>query len=171
MSRKPIFDPTADNFALLWQRFDWLLLQNSAIHRVDDNDGLQHAGSKLGELSYNIAMLEADSWQSIADVYDSFALQLSFPDQGGRHLDGLADYMRDLAAFQFGTDVGSTGTAILIKDFESFAKRELVAAVELLETISRQCHYSALLNHPMICIVSTGTVLPDVGSTPIMRIP
>ncbi|MHA6627823.1 barstar family protein [Pseudonocardia sichuanensis] len=153
MTRRLIFDPTAGQaFRDQWQRIDFQLLQNSAVHRVDDANDLGTLARSLAELGYELHSLDASHWRNAADVYDAFSTAMHFPAGGGRNLDALNDWLRDVAEFTFGSSPEATGTVVTVDGFETFHKAEPTLSRHLLEILADKARYASVLGHLMIII-------------------
>ncbi|WP_300018267.1 barstar family protein [Pseudonocardia sp.] len=171
MARRLLFDPaTGPEFVVRWQRYDYRLLQNGPMHRVDDSAALRRASTLLRDLGYLVHQLEARDWSTEADLHDAVAAALDFPRTYGRNLDALNDCLADVAHFERGSDPASTGTAIMIDGYDRVrAIGHPRLADMILDIIARQAQYAALVGHPMLCLVSTASALDPVGATPVLR--
>jgi hypothetical protein len=165
MTRRPTFDPTAGQaFRDQWQRIDFQLLQNSAVHRVDDANDLGALARSLTELGYELHPLDASRWRNAADVYDAFSAAMQFPAGGGRNLDALNDWLRDVAEFTFGSSPQATGTVVTIDGFEKFYKVEPALSRQLLEILAEKARYASVLGHLMIAILVSANPESTAGS-------
>lgn len=149
-------------------RFDFQLLQNDFVHRVDDLPSLELVLAQLTDLGYSAHRLDAVRWADQADVYDAFAESFAFPTGGGRHFDGLNDWLRDSAEFVFGTTATSFGTVIAIENFGQF--RQFHLSDMLMRILARTAGYAAVVNHLMLVILESAeelslpaTAVPDIS--------
>ncbi|EOM77797.1 hypothetical protein DW322_21110 [Rhodococcus rhodnii] len=156
MTRRAVFDPTDRvAFAQRNERFDWNLLQNGVVFRYERRFHLVRAGERLADLGYVVHSLDAEAWASSGDVHDALAAALSSPEWYGRTLDALNDLLRDVAAFDRGSDASSTGTVLSIAGFDSVVGFDRRLAVGLLDVWAAQSRLAALFGHPMLCLVQT----------------
>lgn len=166
MTRHILFDPTNEAaFLELRGRYDWMLLQNSSVHCVDDVQVLATSAEILERLNYLVVRMDAATWPNAAAMHDSFASALSFPNSYGRNLDALNDALGDVAEFSFGSNPEKSGTVLTIANFD--AAPDLPAACAALDIFARQARRGLLVGHPMLCVVVTERQLPPVGAMPV----
>jgi Barstar (barnase inhibitor) len=163
-----VFDATAPDFAQQWQRLDWQLLQNSSVHRYGSDDEMERTAAGLARLGYAIHHLDAGSWRSEDDMHTALAAELNFPSYYGRNLDALNDVFSDVAEYCYGSDPSTTGTVLVLADYDSFTAHDSKSAHALLEIFARNARLGLLVGHPMLCLISAKNDFPDVGSTPVL---
>jgi hypothetical protein len=170
MTRRPLFDPTdVETFRDRTGRYDWHLLRSSPVHRVDTSAALRVVADRLAELGYTVHRLAGAQWRTRGDVHAALAGALSFPGHYGRNLDALADSLRDVAEFEYGSDPAATGTALVIDDGDRLVAVDPEFAHALLDVYAGAAQYAALLGHPMLCLVATTAELAPVGARPVPR--
>jgi Barstar (barnase inhibitor) len=170
VARTVLFDPTTgQTFIDQWQRYDWRLLQNGAVHRVDDSANLRRAGELLAGLGYLVHVLDAASWNAEGDVHGALSGAFSFPAYCGRNLDALNDVLGDVAEFSYGSDPDSTGTVLAIDNYDRVVDMDPEFAYAVVDVFAYRARYAALLGHPMLCIVATTADLGEVGATRVLR--
>jgi hypothetical protein len=140
-----------------WQRADWLLLQNSAVHRVDDAAALQRTAALLTDLGWLAHTLDAAGCGTADDLHTVLATALSFPGHYGRSPDALNDVLSDVAGYEYGSDPATTGTALLVDGFDRIVDLDPGFAHAVLDVFA---------GHPMLCVVVTTAALPEVGCEP-----
>lgn len=148
MSRLPPFD---DHWPS--SRRDVLLLLNSHVHQTESVLLVDEVADLLAGLGYQLIEFDASSWTAEQSMHDSLATALQFPDYNGKNLDALNDAMRGVALFEHGSDPASTGTALVLRNFESFASRFERSAQILLDIIASQARVALLVDHPILCVV------------------
>ena len=152
-----------------WQRADWLLLQHSAVHRVDDGEGLRDVHEVLTGLGWLVHALDAGTCRTTDDLHGVLAAGLSFPGYYGRNLDALNDVLSDVAEYAYGSDAATTGTAVLVDGYDRVVDLDPGFAHAVLDVFAAQARCAALLGHPMLCVVVSTAALPDIGGAPVAR--
>ena len=117
-----------------WERLDWRLLQNGAValyHRpavlAEDTAWLQAQGYKL----YTV---DCARWDTAAAMHQDLKRTLDFPAYYAGNLASLIDALAEFAVPDRG------GSAIQLRRFDAFARRERALAqtlLDVLETTSR----------------------------------
>lgn len=154
-----------------WQREDWALLQNGFVTMFWRRDRFDAARSELAADGYVVADLEAERWQSEAEMLDGFSSALGFPDHFGRNLNALIDCLRDVVTFDCGSDADSTGTVIAMSRFDAFASREPASAWQVLDILAGAARSAILLGHRFIVILQSddpAIEFEPVGATAVM---
>lgn len=155
----------------LWQRVDWMMLQNGNVHRCNNAQTLRAALEALQSLGYKSFSADAGSWEDAAAMHESLAVTLDFPDYYGRNLAALDDVLQDVAAFDRASDESSAGTVLGLFGFQHFADREPDVAHALMDTWANEARMALVLDHPMIMLVEAeGALPPRVGGTPVMPV-
>ncbi len=109
----------------------------------------------LSSEGYRVIVIDAVTWSTTDDALDALAGALGFPDYFGQNLSALNDCLRDVAAFQYGSDENSTGTALALTHFEGFAARQPDIAHALLDVFARRARTGLLIGHRMLCLVQS----------------
>jgi hypothetical protein len=170
MARALVFDPTAgDRFVARLRRYDGQLLRDGHVHRYDDGDSLRSATGELTRIGYLVHELDATGWTGRAELHDALAGALSLPPHYGRNLDALLDVLRDVAEYEYGADPATTGTVLAVDGFDRVVELDARLAHGVLDVFAQAAGYGALLNHPMLCLVTATGELDDVGATAVTR--
>lgn len=168
VTRELLFDPTdPDTWPRRRRRYDLRLLRDGHVHRVDDPAALRTATATLRDLGYRVHDLDASGWRTVDELHGALAAALSFPGYYGRNVDALNDVLRDVAEFAYGADPASTGTVLAIDGYDRVVEIDPEVAHAVLDVFASAARYGALLGHPMICLVTTGAELEEVGATPV----
>ncbi|MCF7551249.1 barstar family protein [Pseudonocardia sp. WMMC193] len=164
MTRRLLFDPTdRETFVRQWQRFDYQLLQSGFVHRVPDVEALRRAGRLLGGAGYLVHELDAVSWSTDDDLHAAFATALGFPGYYGRNFDALNDVLGDIARFEYGSDPASTGTVVLIDNYDQVHAYSSRTASVVADIFARGAAYGAVLGHPMLLLLHCTADLGELG--------
>ena len=155
----------------LWQRVDWMLLQNGNVHHCSAPGTLRSALDALTSLGYKAFSAAAGGWLDTEAMHDSLAATLDFPDYYGRNLAALDDVLQDVAAFDRASDESSAGTVLGLFGFQHFMEREPDVAHALMDIWANEARMALVLDHPMILLVEgAGPFPPRVGGGPVMPV-
>lgn len=152
-------------------RRDFQLMLNSAVHKFSSRTLLDDVLGWLRSDGYRIIEMSSAEWRSEADLHLAFEQRLSFPSYYGRNLDALDECMTDFGLYEFGSDPNSTGTALVLMQYDGFVRVEPTTAHIVLDVIARASRRALLVGHRMICFVQTddpGLEIEPVGSQPVM---
>jgi hypothetical protein len=72
-----------------------------------------------------------------------------------RSLDALNDCLRDIASRMYGTPHDSSGTALVLRHFDHFAKTHASVAQALLDIWAGRAWDGLLIGHLMMCLVQS----------------
>jgi hypothetical protein len=61
-------------------------------------------------------------WASVEDMHTAFAAEMSFPAYYGRNLDAFNDVLRDVAAFDYGSDPNASGTVLAVTSYDTLVQ-------------------------------------------------
>ena len=160
-----------ENSSETWQRPDWKLLQNGFVTLFCSKRIFDTAQTELADLGYDLVKLDAGEWDTTETGLLAFGMAFDFPDYFGKNLNALADCLRDVATFDYGSDPSSTGTVVAIDRFDVLAKRDLDLAWTLLQILADTGRQALLIGHRFIVLVRSDDPalrLNAVGSTQIM---
>jgi Barstar (barnase inhibitor) len=76
---------------------------------------------ELRDGGYRIVDVDASGWTVATDVRQ-LGSALGFPDFKGGSLDALHDHLRDVATHDHGTDPEATGTVLVMRGYDHFAR-------------------------------------------------
>ena len=148
-----------------FQRLDWLVLQNGAIALYHKRAILDEDRAWLAANAYELRDLDAGPWLSSADAHAAMKHALGFHDGYAPNLASLIDALADLRITREG------GMAIVIRHFDSFARREPAFAAALLEAIESTSRRFLLFGRRFLALVQSDDKtlrLPPVGARPIV---
>jgi hypothetical protein len=155
----------------LWQRLDWMLLQNGNVHHCAAPEILRSALDTLEGLGYKSFSADAGTWPNADTMHDSLAATLDFPDYYGHNLAALDDVLQDVAAFERASDEASQGTVLGLFGFPQFLAREPEVAHALLDIWANEARMALVLDHPMLLlVVGSGPFPTRIGGTPVMAV-
>lgn len=138
-----------------YQREDWAVLQNGFVTMFWQRDRFEATRSGRTADGYLVVGLDADPWQLTTDMFDAFSAALDFPDYFGRNHNALVDCLRDVVAFDYGSDATSTGTVIALSRFDAFAAREPATAWVLLDISADAARSAIVLGHRFIGVLQS----------------
>ncbi len=142
-------------------RLDYCLLQSSAVVLYRRGTVLAEDVDELRRLGYVIDELDAGAWTSSRNLHSAFAAALDFPDWYGANLSALSDCLSDVAVNHDG------GRAIVIRNFESFAKRDADLAWNIADIVENASRRHLLFGRWLLLLlqVADGSFeLPTVGA-------
>ncbi|MEU6698960.1 barstar family protein [Pseudonocardia sp. NPDC046786] len=170
MTRKVLLDP-ADRaaFTAQRQRFDFQLLLRGFVHQVADSESLARAGRILDRLGYVVHELDGGGWQDEGGLHDALAAELSFPGYYGRNLDALDDMLGDVAEFTYGSDPASSGTAVLVDNYDQVHNLSPWLATTVADVFCRAARYAAVVGHPFLVLLRSDADLGSVGGIHVRR--
>ncbi|MFF4595722.1 barstar family protein [Amycolatopsis sp. NPDC001319] len=90
------------------------------------------------------------------------------PDYNGNNLNALNDCLSDVAAGDYGADLGATGFVLVLRHYDRFAGVEKDLAHALLDIFASQARNALLVGHRMMCLVQSDDPrlsFPAVGAT------
>lgn len=163
-----VFDINSERFSEQWRRFDWGLLLNSNVHRVDRRDLFEGGLQKLIDLGYRVHRTSAADWTTAREVHDELATLFDSFRWPMPSYDPFNDLLSDMASYGCGSDPTTAGTVLALRDFDPFVARAPTVAYSLLDAFARQGRCALLDGHSMLCIVESGTHLMAVGGTPVV---
>ena len=114
---------------------------------------------------YDIHDLDAGPWTSAGDAHAAIKHALGFPDHYGANLAALIDSLADLRI------EGEGGAALVIRHFDSFARREPAFATALLEAIESTSRRFLLFGRRFLALVQSDDKtlrLAPVGARPVV---
>jgi hypothetical protein len=144
--------PSFDNTPETWQRPDWRLLQNGFITLLMSSELFKGAKHQLNELGYLLVELDAGTWETSEAALVAFGKAFDFPDYYGKNLDALVDCLRDVAAFDYGSDPNSDGTVVAIDHLDVLAHKDSEFAWQLLDILADTGRRALLIGHRFIVI-------------------
>ena len=148
-----------------FQRLDWLILQNGAIALYHKRAILDEDRAWLAASAYEIRDLDAAPWITAADAHDALKSRLNFRDGYAANLASLIDALEDLRVPDDG------GTALVIRHFDAFARREPAFAAALLEAIESTSRRFLLFGKRFLALVQSDDKtlrLSPVGARPVV---
>lgn len=148
-----------------FQRLDWLVLENGAIALYHKRAILDEDRAWLAANAYEVRDLDAGPWLTPADAHEALKSRLGFRDGYASNLASLIDALADLRV----PDEG--GTALVIRHFDSFARREPAFAAALLEAIESTSRRFLLFGKRFLALVHSDDKtlrLAPVGARPIV---
>ncbi|MGI3784200.1 MAG: barstar family protein [Janthinobacterium lividum] len=136
---------------------DFLLLQNGPINLVLPQR-LHILADQLAALGYKVIHLPAANWSDDADLFQSIATHLHFPDYFGHNYPALDECLSDFAHGDFGwTPTADRGVIVAVHDFEQFSYLANYAAGRLLSYAVDSARYGALFGHRLLWLVEATT--------------
>jgi RNAse (barnase) inhibitor barstar len=115
-------------------RLDFRILQNGAVALYHKPIVLTEHIAALASVGFQIFEMDALNWAAPADFYRGVKQGLSLPDHFGANLAAILDGLTELKLPK------DAGAAVVIRHFDSFAKRDRDAAhsaLDVFETASR----------------------------------
>jgi hypothetical protein len=163
----PDFEPASRTS----QDDDWVLLMNSPVHLFSGEEALAGTIGWLGQQGYHVIEIDTASWRQADNLHSGIARSMGFPEYYGRNLNALNDCLDDVAFYEYGARRESTGTVVVLRGFEQFARSNHDLAWALLDIYARVARRALLIGHRMLCLVQTND--PDiqfdpVGASPVM---
>lgn len=152
------------------RRLDFLLLRSSAVTLFWRPALLAEATGWLRRQGYTVASLDAGTWLSDDDLHRDIAAALDFPDYYGGNLDALADCLRDVVNYEYGTTRQATGLALTLTGYDTFARGRPRTAQTVLDIVADQARGAMLTGHRMLCLVQCDdphTTFDPVGAMPV----
>jgi hypothetical protein len=157
-----------DNSPDIGQRADWSLLQNGFVTLFWNRDLFAAACRELEDEGYVVVALDTASWDSTGTALRAFGDALDFPDYFGKSIDALVDCLRDVAAFEYGSNANTTGTVIALDAYDVLNGRDGDLAWTLLDILADTGRQALLLGHRFIVIVRSSDphiTFKSVGAT------
>lgn len=148
---------------------DFHLLKNGPVTLYHRPEVMEDAVATLAGLGYLVHRFDARTWTTRADFAAAVKEELDFPDYFGGNLDAFNDCMRDLAAFSYGADRDSAGTAFVLTGYDAFAARDPRAAQIILDVFADNARVGLLHGHRMACLVQSDD--PDIRFAPVGATP
>jgi hypothetical protein len=149
---------------------DFHLLKNGPVTLYHRHEVLDDTVATLEGLGYLVHRLDARTWVTQDAFAASVKEELDFPDYFGGNLDAFNDCMRDVAAFEYGADRESAGTAFVFTGYDAFAAVDRRAAQIVLDIMADTARVGLLHGHRMICLVQSDDRdirFDPVGATPV----
>ena len=115
-------------------RLDWRLLQNGAVALYHRPAVLAEDAAWLQSQGYKVYTVDCARWESAAAMHEELKRVLGFPAYYAGNLASLIDALAELAVPERG------GSALQLRRFDAFARRERALAqtlLDVLETTSR----------------------------------
>jgi len=152
-------------------RRDFQLMLSSVVQKFWSRTLLDEALAWLRSVGYRVIELPSAEWHAESDLPLAFEQRLSFPSYYGRNLDALNECMTDFGLYEFGSDPNSTGTVLVLMQYDTFVRVEPKAAFVVLDIIASASRRALLVGHRMLCLVQTDDPrleIEPVGSEPVM---
>ncbi len=149
---------------------DFHLLRNGPVTLFHRHEVLDGTVAALDGLGYLVHRFDARAWDTRAAFAAAVKEELDFPDHFGGNLDAFDDCMRDVAAFEYGADPESAGTAFVFVGYDAFAAADRPAAQIVLDIMADAARLGLLHGHRMICLVQSDDRdirFEPVGATPV----
>jgi hypothetical protein len=149
---------------------DLRLLENGPVTLYHRHEVLDEAVATLEALGYLVHRFDASAWTTREAFAASVAEELDFPAHFGGNLDAFNDCMREVAAYRYGADRESAGTAFVLTGYDVFAAADARAAQAVLDIVADNARVGLLHGHRMICLVQSddlGIRFAPVGATPV----
>jgi hypothetical protein len=149
---------------------DFQLLMNGPVTLYHRHEVLDAAVTALADLGYVVHRFDTRRWVTQADFAADVKQELDFPDYFGGNLDAFNDCLRDVAAFEYGADRDSAGTALVFTGYDALAERDKRTAQSILDIVADNARVGLLHGHRMICLVQSddrGIRFTPVGATPV----
>lgn len=108
--------------------------------------------SELAGLGYQLKGADASAWDEETLLRDLGSL-LAFPEYYGHNWAALADCLGDVAAGEYGWDPASTGLAVTMSGFGSFARRDSGLAHQLVEYFIATSRAALLFGHRLLWLL------------------
>ncbi len=113
-----------------WQRLDFRLFQNGPVVLYFCLEVLDEDTAWLRREGYKLNEFDCSTWRTESDFHVDIVARLSFPDYYGRNLDAFNDCIDEI-------DVpDSGGRAIVLRKYDSFARREPRVAQIILDILA-----------------------------------
>lgn len=148
-----------------FERLDWLVLQNGAIALYHKRSILDEDRAWLAASGYDLRDLDAGPWLTATDAHDALKARLGFREGYSANLASLVDALADLRVPEDG------GLALVIRHFDSFARRDPAFATALLEAIESTSRRFLLFGKRFLALVQSDDKtlrLAPVGARPIV---
>lgn len=113
--------------------------------------------------------LDSGGWQDEGALHDALAAELSFPGYYGRNLDALNDVLGDVAGFTYGSDSASSGTAVLIDNYDQVHDLSPWLATTVADIFCQKARYAAVVGHPFLVLLRSDADLGSVGGIRVGR--
>jgi len=149
---------------------DFQLLKNGPVTLYHRHEVLDAAVTALADLGYVVHRFDTRRWVTRAGFAADVKQELDFPDYFGGNLDAFNDCLRDVAAFEYGADRDSAGTAFVFTGYDALAERDKRTAQSILDIVADNARVGLLHGHRMICLVQSddrGIRFTPVGATPV----
>ncbi|MET7994335.1 barstar family protein [Amycolatopsis sp. NPDC005232] len=160
------FDPSAK----LSTEPDFLLLQDSGVTLFWSTAVLATTTTWLTDHGYRIVEIDTAGWTREADLHRDVASALDFPEYYDDNLDGLDDWMGDIASGDHAPDLAAGGFVLVLRHYDKFAAVQRHLAHAVLDIFARQARSALLFGHRMMCLVQSddpGLSFPAVGARPV----
>ena len=146
------------------------LLKNGPVTLYHRHEVLEETVATLAGLGYLVHRFDARAWGTRAAFAAAVREELDFPGHFGGNLDAFDDCMRDVAAYAYGADRASAGTAFVFTGYDAFAAVDGRAAQVVLDIMADNARVGLLHGHRMICLVQSDDRdlrFAPVGATPV----
>jgi len=132
----------------------YFLLRDGPVTLYRRTEVLEAALAQLRESAYHVVDVDASAWTAETDIRN-LGDALAFPDFRGNSLDAFQDHMHDVATHEHGTDRHATGTVLVLRAYDSFARHCPWPARCVLSSFVHSAHVALLFGHRMICLVQS----------------
>jgi RNAse (barnase) inhibitor barstar len=132
-----------------WQRLDLRLLQNSPVALYLRPAVLDEDLARLRTEGYKMDEFDCSKWHAEADFHADVAVRLAFPDYYGRNLDAFNDCIGEIEVPDSG------GRAIVLRRFDSFARREPRVAQVVLDILASASWHCLLFGRRLLALVQS----------------
>jgi len=113
------------------------------------DDILEGDIEKLAAEAFDVRRVDASRWAVASDAHDDLKRVLQLPSYYGRNLDALNDCMQDLII----PDAG--GMAIVLAQYDDFARRDARVARGILDVIARGARFLQVFGKTLVALVHT----------------
>lgn len=137
----------------------YFLIRDSSVTLYWRTGVLDATVRELRDGGYLIVDVDASGWTVATDVRE-LGSALGFPGFKGASLDALHDHLRDVATHDHGTDPQATGTVLVVRGYDHFARHCAHPAQAVLDSFAHAAHLALLFGHRMICLVQSDD--PDI---------
>ena len=131
------------------ERLDYAPPQNGPITLYYRAEVLAADIDWLRAHEYRIDSFDCSVWRGERDMHAALAERLNFPERPFPNLDGLNDFLSDLAVSEHG------GRALVFHRFDLFAVEFLPIAWTLLDIVASNSRYFLLLGKHLMCLVQS----------------
>jgi RNAse (barnase) inhibitor barstar len=134
---------------------DWFLIRDRVVTLFWRERLLDDALEELRAMGYKVVDVDAAGSADDQAFLVAIGTALDFPDYYGKNLDALNDCLRDVATFDYGSDLNSTGTVVAFRHYDRIVATDAKRAEAVLDIFTDRARDGLLIGHRMMVLVQS----------------